>query len=338
MNARPFQALGGLALSLALAACGQPAAKGSTLPAASPTGLTKIAVGYPNFRSAHIPLWVAKEAGIFEQNGIDADLRNLGGTVTNDSIVAGDTQFCSCNGAVAVNADAAGSDLVIIATLLPVADTVLQAAPGIKTAADLKGKKVGISGLGQAGEITVKIALKQLGLDPNKDVTLLSVGSVAHEVPAFEGGAIQAALTSPPDSLVLETKGFNTLVRLADLKLSTASASVTVQRSWLSAHHDLAQKYVDSLMQATAKAKRDKAFTMDVLRKYQKQDDESLLNATYDLYVGKLLSSLPYPATEQLTDAVNELATTNAKAPSLDLNRLIDTSFVKSAADRGLDR
>jgi hypothetical protein len=125
---------------------------------------------------------------------------------------------------------------------------------------------------------------------------------------------------------------------LADLKLPTASAAAMVHRAYLNSHRDVAQKYVDSLMQATVRAQRDKAFTISVLKKYQKVDDERLLEATYDFYIGKqLITSLPYPATEQLAGAVDGLATTNPKASSLDLNSLIDTSFVKNAAGRGLD-
>jgi len=112
-----------------------------------------------------------------------------------------------------------------------------------------------------------------------------------------------------------------------------------VRRDYLNAHRDLAQRYVDSLVQAVVKAKQDKAFTLQVLRKYQKVDDERLLEGTYDFYFGKeYIAGQPYLTVDQLKADLDDVASTNPKAASLDLNSLVDASFVKNAIGRGLDQ
>jgi hypothetical protein len=109
-------------------------------------------------------------------------------------------------------------------------------------------------------------------------------------------------------------------------------------RPYLNANRPTVQKYVDSVVQAIARARKDKAFTEDVLRKYHKIDDQKALDATYDFFIGSVIPSLPAPKPEQWADSVTILGEKNAKVKTFDVSKMLDDSFVKSAGERGLDK
>ena len=110
----------------------------------------------------------------------------------------------------------------MVASLTPLYPYVLEVQGNIKTGADLKGAKIGITQFGSTIDAATRVALKQLGLSAN-DVTLLQLTSISARTEALLNNAIQAGLSSPPDSLLLEAHGLHVLVDLAELKAPASS-------------------------------------------------------------------------------------------------------------------
>ncbi|HEX6511079.1 MAG TPA: hypothetical protein VF157_02190, partial [Chloroflexota bacterium] len=148
-------------------------------------------------------------------------------------------------------------------------------------------------------------------------------------------GQIQAALLAPPESTKLEGQGFRVLYDLSALKYPATGQLVVMPRAWLNAHRDAAQAFVDSIVQALAQARRDKASAVASLKNNLKLDDEALLNGTYDYFAGSILAPEPYARPEQLA---NDLAVIQqgGKLASFDAASIIDSSLVTSAVGRGL--
>ena len=124
---------------------------------------------------------------------------------------------------------------------------------------------------------------------------------------------------------------------MASLKLPVVNNGLVVQRSYATANRAVVQRYVDSLVQSIAALRKDKAGAIAVLKKQLQVDDEQILSKTYD-YVMQIFPSLPYPRADQLADSVRVLGATNEKVKSYEVSRMLDESFVKNAADRGLDK
>jgi NitT/TauT family transport system substrate-binding protein len=283
-------------------------------------------------------LWayVAKDAGIFADNALDADVRYIASTQALTALIAGQVDVSLGAGSDVLSAAAGGADIVIVAVPSPTYPFIFEAAPGINTPAELKGKKVGVSSIGSSSDIGTRVALKKLGLDPDKDVTIIAVGSAQQRTAAAISGAIQGAVSLVPDNLVLEDKGWKPLVNLADLGLPAVQNAVTVTRSFLTAHRDVVQRFVDAMVIAIAREKKDKAVSLAALKKWSKIGDERLASATYDMYT-KVHPALPYPKADLFADSVAQLGAKNAKVRDFDVAKMLDDSFVKSAADRGLD-
>jgi ABC-type nitrate/sulfonate/bicarbonate transport system substrate-binding protein len=149
-------------------------------------------------------------------------------------------------------------------------------------------------------------------------------------------GAIQGGVAQPPDNLALEAQGFHSLFDLAALGLPVAQLTVVTQRSYANANRDVVQRYVDALVEATARARRDRELGLTTLRKNLKTEDERALVTTYDYFSQHVVAALPFPRPEQFADAAAELGENNPNIRSFDVARMLDPSFVQSAADRGL--
>src|SRR5712692_7603379 len=296
----------------------------------------KIVVSYSNVLADFFPAYVAKEAGIFDQNFLDVDLQLIASTTGLPALLAGQTQIAHIGGSEALTTTAGGGDVVVVANTGPVWPYQLYAAADIKTPADLRGKKVAIAGVGGTFDIGIRTMLPKLGLVPDTDVTVFSTGSTANATAALLSGGVSATLSSPPDTLKLEAAGFHSLAKMADLNLPTAATTIVVTRAFVSANRAVVQRYIDSIVQAIAKARADRAGTVATLKKYLKSDDDKGMQAAYDWYVGTVLKDPPIPTAAQLAAIQDVVAKFNDKVRTVDAAKIVDDSFVKSALDRGL--
>lgn len=323
--------------SASAATVAKPSAVGAS-PSAAASGTTAVVQGYSQIAADQLVPWVAKEGGIFEKNGLNVDLQMVASTAVMAALLANQIQFGTMGGAEVVNADVGGADALILANIAPSYSFKYEVAKDIKTAADLKGKKIGISRPGSTTDIGTRAGLAKFGIDVDKDVTLVQLGTAQQIRDGLIGGAIVGAMQQPPETLAVEKAGFHPLFDFADLGLPAANAVVTVRKTWLEGHRDVAQKYIDSIVQATARAKSDKALTEGVIKKYFKYDDPAVLDTTYDYFAQHIWPSLPYAKPEQFSQIVEIGAQTNPKVKGFDVNSVLDQTFVKSAEDRGLAR
>ena len=309
---------------------------GATSSATAQPTRVKLIVSYSNVLADFFPAYVAKESGIFDQNFLDVDLELIASTTGLPALLAGQTQIAHIGGSEALTTNAGGGDVVVVANTGPVWPYQLYVAADIKTPADLKGKKVAIAGVGGTFDIGIRTMLPKLGLVPDTDVTVFSTGSTANATAALLSGGVSGTLSSPPDTLKLEAAGYHSLARMADLNLPSAATTIVVTRAYLNTNRAVIQRYVDSIVQAIAKARADTAGTIAALKKYLRSDDDKGMQAAYDWYVGTVLRDPPTPTVAQLAAIQDVVAKFNDKVKTVDLAKVIDDSFVKSALDRGL--
>jgi len=298
---------------------------------------TKVTAAYSNVSADDWLSWYAFEKGIFTDNGLTVDLQSInGGAQTSAALLAGSVQIAQFGGAEALSANAGGGDLVVVANLAPVYPYKLYAAKGIASIQGLKGKKVGVSNAGGSSDIATRAALKSAGLDPDKDVNIVAVGSHANRTAALLAGTIDAGVDDPPEDVELVKAGLTVLVDLAGQKLPAANTGVIMQRTFLNANKDTVQAYVDSLTIARVKMKADKAGATAVLGKYFKLDNQSALDGAYDFFMNEVTVPYLYPEVVQFKDAVAILGAGNPNVAKVEIAKMIDRSFMQSAQDRKL--
>jgi NitT/TauT family transport system substrate-binding protein len=320
--------------------------------AASPTQTprpccTKVVSAYSNISADDWIPWYAFEKGIFKENGLDVELQSInGGAQTSAALLANAIQIGQFGGAEALSANAGGADLVVVANLAPVYPYKLYAQKSIKSLADLKNKTpkaiVGVSNAGGSSDIATRAALKNAGIDPDKDVDIRAVGSHANRTAALLAGAkqpgagIDAGVDDPPEDLELVKAGLNVILDLASQKLPAANTGVIMQRTYLNANKATVQAYVDSLTIARLKMKADKQGALDVLKKYFKIEDTAALAGAYDFFMNEVTVPYLFPDVVQFKDAVEILGKTNDKIKNVDISKMLDRTFMQSAQDRKL--
>ena len=326
------------------AASAKPAASGgaSAKPAASGSAAAaaggKLVTSFSEIYEGQTPVWVTQDAGIFKQNGLDVEQNYIASANVIAALVSGQVAVAQGGGSEALSAAAGGADLVVIGNIVPLYPYVLEVAKDVKTVDDLKGKKIGVSSFGSASDIATRVALKKVGLDPDKDVSIIPVGSSQNRSAALASGAIQGGMDQPPSSYDLEKQGLHPLFDMASLKLPTINNGIVVQRGWLNSHKDVAQKYVDSIVQGIARTKKDQAFASDTLAKYMKLDDKAAAAKAVAYADQNLFPDSPDIKPDGFTDSVAVLSAKNPNVKNFDVNKIIDDSLVQSAVQRGLNK
>jgi ABC-type nitrate/sulfonate/bicarbonate transport system substrate-binding protein len=293
-------------------------------------------MGYSNIAGDEIAAWYAMDGGAFQRHNLNVNGQLIaGGANTTAALVASGIQVAHAGGSETLSAAANGADLVVVATLAGVYPYLFEVIPEIKTPQDLIGKKIGVSNLGGSADIATRTYLRQQGIDP-KDVTIVPTGSAQNRAAALQSGAIQGGMAAPPDSLAIEAVGLHPIADLASLHVPSANTAVVMQRTFVQANHDVVQRYIDALVEASVQLKKDKPGTVAILKSFFQSDDDNAMNTAYDFYANEVVQPLPYPRPEQFKDAIETLSASNPKIREVDLNKLLDASFVQNAADRGL--
>src|SRR5207247_5151436 len=157
-----------------------------TLAQAQPT---KLKVGYSAISEVDLPAWVAKEARIFEKNGLDVQLIYFtGGTTAVLALVSGEVPISQVAGPAVVNSALAGSDVIMVAGCATSLDYWLMSLPEIKKPDQLKGGSVAISRFGTGSDFVGRYALSRIGLVPGKDVAIVQVGGVPDRLGTVHAG------------------------------------------------------------------------------------------------------------------------------------------------------
>ena len=295
----------------------------------------KLIVGFSEIYEGAIPMWYALSSGVFKKNGLDVDLRYTASSTGVAALLANETQIFQGGGSEVLSAVVGGADFVTFGNLVPVYPYVFMAPASIKTVADLKGKTVGVSNPGSTSDIATRVGLAKEGLVPDKDVTIVAVGSSQNRTAALIAGSILGGLDQPPGMVTLQDKGFHILFDMAAQKLPVVNNGLTAKRDWLNANRATVQKYVDSIVQAISALRTDRAGAYAVIKKELKVDDERTQKITYD-FAMTIFPAAPYAQVEHFADSVKVLGEKNAKILNFDVSKILDPSFVKSAVDRGL--
>lgn len=296
--------------------------------------MTKLNVGYSAISGDQLPAWVAKEAGIFEKNGLDVQMIFFtGGTTAVMALVSADTPISQVAGAAVVNSALAGSDTALIVGGVTSLNYYLMAQSQIKTPEQLKGGSVAISRFGSASDFIARFALSKIGLTPGKDVTLVQIGSTSARMDATLAGRVQATVINPPASFIAEKRGMTTLADLPKLGLVYQHTSAATTKRYIREHPDIVRRYVKSQVEAVHRIYTDKETSIKVLAKYFGHGVErDILEKTWaNLLNDSVLSKKQYPSLE----GIKTILTTEAKGKPGKPEDFVDMTFIRELDKSG---
>ena len=174
----------------------------------------RIAVSNPNM--PNLTVAVAQKKGFFKDENIEAEIIRMNPNVAITALATGDIDYCQLFGAV-IGGAIAGLPVRIVAGFLDNWPMTLIAQPEYKSLKDLKGKTLGISSFGATPDVGARLMLKQAGLDPDRDIKVLALGSDAARLTALKQRVVDVVVISPPADAQMEKQGYKILARAYEL-------------------------------------------------------------------------------------------------------------------------
>lgn len=300
---------------------------------AKPKQLTKLGIAYSVLSGDPTAFFLAKEAGIFEKNGIDAELIYIGGsTKIAQAILGGDVKIGQAAVPAAVSGALGGADFVMIGSMVNVFTFSMFSPKDITAVAQLKGKIVAATAPNTATDFAARFALKKNGVDP-KDVTLIYTNGTPETLAALKSGGVQAGVVPPPQTLLARAAGLRELVDISQIGVAFGQAPILTTRSFVKQNPQLIRAFIKSVTESIALAKKDKQQAKAAIGKYVKSTDDAILEETYQVYVAKAYPKAPYITPDAVKTALEVLDDPKAKASKPE--DFIDNSFVKELDDNG---
>src|SRR4029077_1015684 len=289
--------------------------------------LKKINWGVTSLSAGNWIPWIAKEAKLYEKNGLDVELILLRGSGQTSAAILGSSLFAAPVVLPTVMlADLRRADLANVAHTVPGVQSKLVAKGDIKRPEDLKGKRIASSSLGSLGDFLFKYIIRKYGVDPNREITWLSIGTPPERLQALLSGAVDAAEASYPIDVQAERKGFRVLFD-ARKEVVYPSMSIVTRRKSIQEDRDTVMRLVKSHVEGIAYFKTNKEFSLKVLSKYLKINDREMLEASYETYKQDFIS-VPYPIMKGLEATYDYVAQTRPEIRTKKPEDFMDPSFI----------
>ncbi len=174
--------------------------------------LEKLLITHSSESISITPLIYGIEKGLYRKEGIDLQFRVLRGELAVSSIVGGKDVDFMYGAGTAVTAAVRGLPMKVVSHDFKSLLFYLMGNPNVQSGQDLKGKKVAVASLSGTGALATRASLKALGVDPEKDVTLIVIGAASIRMAALEAGSVEAAIMPVPWNFRLTQKGFKELI------------------------------------------------------------------------------------------------------------------------------
>jgi NitT/TauT family transport system substrate-binding protein len=306
----------------------------ATLSHAQDKSLKKIRWGVTSLSASQWIPWIAKDAKIYEKHGLDTELILLRGSGQSSQAIVGGSIFAApVTLATVINADLSGADLVTVAHTVAGVQSKLLVKPEIKRPEDLRGKKLAISTFGSLGDFLNRHIIKKYGMEPGRDVILITIGNTPERIQALASGGVDAADLNYPADAQAERMGFKVLWD-AKKEVSYPSMSVVTRRKSVLEDRDTVMRMVKAHVEAIHFLKANKEFSLKVLSKYLKTNDRELLEGSYEIYRSDFIS-VPYPITQGLQATYEYVALQRPEVWKHKPEEFMDASFIAELEKTG---
>jgi ABC-type nitrate/sulfonate/bicarbonate transport system substrate-binding protein len=290
-------------------------------------GLRKFHWGVTSLSASQWIPWIAKEAKLYEKYGMEAELVLLRGSGQSaQAIIGGSILGAPCTLTTVMGANLSGADLVTVAHTVSGVQSKLYVRPEIKSPADLRGKRVAVSGFGSLGDFLERYIIKKHGMDPVKDVVMLAIGAQPDRLQALYNGAVDAADLSHPADVQAERKGYRMLWD-AKQEVSYPSMSIVTRKKHTIDDRDGVMRMIKAHVEGIHVLKTNKELALKVLSKYLKTQDRELLEGSYEIYRKDFISA-PYPITQGLQPTYEYVAQQRPDVWNHKPEAFMDASFI----------
>jgi len=300
-------------------------------------------VYYPPWNISKLPMYLARDTAIFERNGLKIVWTDPG---SNDKLLAAlkkgeaDIAVVSSNQAI-LNIATGGTPMTFVGNT-GYNYSVFLAAASIKSAAELKGKKIGTAPPGATPDQLTRLALRRLGIDPEREVTLVPFDDdrSTDRVNALLTGQVSGMIVTADTLYDLEKSGqinrFNKLTDNKQLKIyAGGGADYAVAASFLQNRRDDAKKFMAGICEGIAVARKDKAKALEYVAKSGRNLDPAKIEYLYKLYITEVIPARPHLKIEGIELGIQMAGLMTPSARALKAHELVDAALVPELEKEG---
>lgn len=323
--------------SAAASAVVSPSAAAASSPVAATGPLTNVKGAWVAITANQMVWPVAKDAGYFDKYGVNFDLSYISGSPNGVAgIVSQSLDTVSVAGSAIVIAQAAKTDVVMVAGFLNVAVFRVMAMSDITTIGDLKGKSIAVTRVGNADYFAWETIIEHQGWTAD-DLHFTNADTPEGQIALLQQGQVQAIALSPPNDVNAEHAGAHLVLDTATLNEPEQNTGMGVTRDYLRSNRATVSNIIKASIEAMARWKSDPTFTKGVIAKYLQLTDQDVIDDGYTAYE-PTWPQAPFPSVDGMAQVIQEVTTQNPAAASVTTDQCIDASIVQELVDSGFVR
>jgi len=286
-----------------------------------------------------LPLWVAQDRRLFKKYGLDTEVITIqGGPLAVQTLLSGSVQFHAGGTSSIIDAKMRGADTATLAVFIDSLPYTLIASQAIKSATQLKGKKFAVSRLGSVSDLSLRIALRNMGINPEKEAVILGIGDQTARFTALRSGSVDATVISPPLTVTARKMGFTQITSFQDAGIAWTYNSIDTTADFAQRNPQTVLNFLRGFVEGIAYIFKNKEESLVTLKQWMRLDDREALDETYD-YLLRILPKKPYASDKGFQAVLDALAIRDPIAKKYKPQDFIEARYLKELDQSGfLDR
>jgi NitT/TauT family transport system substrate-binding protein len=301
----------------------------------SPSPARDLRIGSAGLSGEFLPLWVAQDKRLFKKYGFDTEVITFqGGPLAVQALVSGSIQFHLGGNSSIIDAKMQGANTATLAMFIDTLPYTLVASHQIKSANQLKNGRFAVSRLGSVSDLSLRIALRNMGINPEKEAVILGIGDQTSRFSALRSGTVDATVISPPLTVTARKLGFNLITSFQEAGITWAYNSIDVTTDFAKQNRDTVLNFLKAFIEGTAYIWKNKEESLAVLSRWMRLNDREALDETYT-YLLKTLPKKPYASDKGLQAVLDAIAVRNPRAKQFKPQDFTDASYLHELDQSG---
>ena len=273
------------------------------------------------------PLYLGQDAGIFKKQGLNLEMVLIpGGSLSLQALIGKSLDLLMTGGPPVLNAYLQGAKIKIIGGVTNLLPYTFVVTGGIRSAEQVKGKKIGISRFGSNTDYVVRMALNQFSLAPN-DVQIIQVGGSQARLVALKSGAIQATVLSPEEVLVAQKMGYSVLLDFIEKGIEFSHVNVVAREDTLETQSAVVRSFMRAYVESIRYFKTNRAEAVNKIMALNKLPERQMAETVYAVSL-RATPDDGKPTLKGMEFVLDAAAKENPKAKGLTVQQLADLRYI----------
>jgi NitT/TauT family transport system substrate-binding protein len=295
----------------------------------------RLRLAWAGFSPTNSPIWVIEDRKLMQKQGVQPEIIAISASPTVlQALLANEIDAASVSVTTLTSSRLAGADTVMIVGVVPTFVDHIVSLSSITAVEQLKGKTAGVNRLGSTSDLGLRLALRKLGVDPEKDVKIIPTGGTAERFAALSKGITQFTIIPEPFLTQAEKLGFRNLYNITDLKIPFWWNGILSREAIVKSKRSLMLKLTRAMIEAIHIVKTEKEYAKGLIKKNLGVADPEGLERAYKDY-SNVFPEVPYPTPDGVKTMLDDMTRANPKAATADPKSFVDPSLVAELEKSG---